>query len=88
MIESSLKSLGPPKPPKFSSLSSQTVPDLEGTRVCDGPTTGYRNGPNGVVEMMGFKDGVLPAGWFDNPIHCSHCTGSHATTKYVNVMAI
>ena len=73
----------PPRPPGQSSVSYETV--KEGTQICDGPTTGYRNGPNGVVETRDFKDGFLDAGWFDNPIHCSHCTGSHAMTKYVKV---
>lgn len=58
----------------------------KGFMSSNGPTTGYRNGPKGVVEMMNFNDGWIPEGWVDNPIDCSNCTGSHVTTKYVKVI--
>jgi len=58
----------------------------KGFMASDGPTTGYRNGPKGVVEMMDFKDGWIPKGWFDSPIACSNCTGDHSTTIYVKVI--
>jgi hypothetical protein len=54
-------------------------------KICDGPTTGYKDGPDGVVNVKSFKNGWLPGDWFDNPVHCANCTGHHATTIYVSV---
>lgn len=38
--------------------------------VFGGPTTGYRDGLNGIVETKVFHDGVVPEGWFDTPADC------------------
>lgn len=58
----------------------------EKTYICVGPTTGYRDGVDGVVEVMSFLDGWLSHGWFDTPSKCENYTGSHDTTKYVKVV--
>lgn len=79
-----------PPPPPAAPLS--LMPQKEGWdseslgfQACNGPTTGYRNGAAGVIELKDFADGWIPSGWFGNPIDCSNCTGSHATTTYVKV---
>lgn len=71
----------PPVPQKKEVWDAENL----GFQACDGPTTGYRDGDSGVVETKDFANGWIPAGWFGNPSDCSHCTGSHATTKYVKV---
>ncbi len=38
-----------------------------GTQVCDGPTAGYRDGPDGTIVTADFPDGRLPEGWHDYP---------------------
>lgn len=76
-------------PPPVPHLVTKREEDLNvegfGFQACNGPTTGYRNGSAGVVEVRDFASGWIPEGWFGNPSDCSHCTGSHATTKYVKV---
>lgn len=68
-------------PPPFPHAPKKST----GVQACKGPTTGYRDGTDGVVETKDFKDGWIPSGWFANPIGCSNCSGDHATTKYVKV---
>ncbi len=75
-----IRSSPPPVPQKENWNS-----DSSGFQACNGSTTGYRDGTGGVVETKDFADGWIPSGWFGNPIDCSNCTGSHATTTYVKV---
>ena len=44
-------------------------------KVCDGPTTGYRDADGGKVERRDFADGWLPGGWHDTPAKCENCDG-------------
>lgn len=69
----------PPPIPKIV----QIPPVISKVKTIHGPTTGYRDGLKGIVETKDFMDGRLPPGWFENPIQCNNCTGSHITTKYV-----
>jgi hypothetical protein len=55
--------ISPPPPPA-------TAPP-----VANGPTTGYRDGKDGVVETADFMDGRLPKGWHDSPAKCKNCDG-------------
>lgn len=56
----------------------------KGQQVCDGPTTGYRDGKDGVVERCEFINGFLPDGWHDTPAKCKNCDGkSHP--EYVDI---
>lgn len=43
--------------------------------VANGPTTGYRDGPNGTVHVADFPDGRRLDGWHDNPAKCDNCDG-------------
>lgn len=61
------------------------TPDpAQATPIANGPTTGYRDGPNGTVETANFQDGVLPDGWLDSPAKCDNCDGM-AHPDYVRV---
>jgi hypothetical protein len=65
------------------STATLTVKVGKGQQICDGPTTGYRDGPDGTIETANFKDGWLPGGWHDNPAKCSQSDGEHC--EYVKV---
>ena len=53
-------------------------------RIADGPTTAYRDGPDGVVHVLDCPDGCIPPDWHDSPAACANCDGkSHPS--YVKV---
>lgn len=41
----------------------------------NGPTTAYRDAPDGKVERKHCADGIIPKGWFDTPANCENCDG-------------
>ncbi len=51
-----------------------------GTQICDGPSTGYRDGPDGTIEVMDLPTGWLPGGWVDTPAKCKN-DGDHVKVK-------
>lgn len=57
------------------SVASVTPNVSKGRQACDGPTTGYRDAPDGKVERRAFNDGWLPEGWHDTPADCDNCDG-------------
>lgn len=40
--------------------------------VKNGPTTGYRDGPDDTIETADFVDGVLAKDWYDTPAKCEN----------------
>lgn len=59
----------------------------KGRHICNGETTGYRDGKDGTVETCTFPDGWLPEGWHDTPADCNNCDGkSHP--DYVNIKGL
>ena len=42
----------------------------KGLQAATGPTSGYRDGPDGIIETADFLDGWLPEGWVDTPAKC------------------
>lgn len=57
------------------------------TKVVDGPTTGYRDGKDGVIEVATFADGWIPDGWKDTPAECKNNGGKHVEVKVDSVVA-
>ncbi len=43
------------------------------------PTTVYTDGPDDVVQTLACRDGVIPAGWFDNAADCKNYIGNDTT---------
>lgn len=48
----------------------------KGFRACDGPSTAYRDGPDGTIQVMDVVTGWIPAGWTDTPAKCKN-DGAH-----------
>jgi len=52
--------------------------------VAGGPTTAYRDGEDGKVEVLDCPDGRIPKGWHDTPAKCDNCDGK-THPEYVKV---
>lgn len=52
-------------------IATPAVPTI----TTNGPTTAYRDAPDGKVERKNCLDGRIPNGWFDTPAKCSNCDG-------------
>ena len=66
----------------------ETMPEEDdapkGVKAADGPTTGYRDGPKGIIETTTFLDGFIPEGWIDTPAKCGNYSGD-GHDEYVKV---
>ena len=56
---------------------AKAKPKGKGFRACDGPSTAYRDGPDGTIEVMDVVTGWIPAGWTDTPANCENPKGNH-----------
>lgn len=62
----------------------EAAPEVGWRKIADGPTTAYRDGPNGVVDALSCEDGHIPPGWHDDPRECSNCPeNAHPTYRKV-----
>jgi hypothetical protein len=52
----------------------------QGKQICDGPSTGYRDGPKNTIQVLDLPTGFLPAGWAETWAKCkNHKDGTKPT---------